>query len=411
MPFIVRLALYSCGYAKYPWYSDEDVIMDLYSYYRCYFFEVVAIFTAAVLAFRIGLFPENRKKMKIFIPLAVYAGMILLSTLLSVNMGASFTGNFYQFQGVLVLLGYLVFCLYAYQVMEQEKDYKTIWYGIVAVFIVMAVLGIFQIAKKDLLDGKSVLFSGTPCQIAGLKQYLKKDYENLLTVDIICHGVPSKRFFQSFMEDYGKKLGGTITEFYFRDKSKGQGMITRSVYKDMTGENKEEVLIGGLTAYIHFFSKSYIYRKNCYSCPFASEKRVGDLTLGDFWGFHEEYPSYDEKQGLSNGKGVSCILVNTNQGKATLEQCEGQFVLMTSDFEKVARHNDQLHSPSKYSPKREQILELYQKEGYEAVDRYFHKNYKKDILKYTVSGMLPKGLKRKLKTSKNIGWKECNMEK
>ncbi len=252
-------------------------------------------------------------------------------------------------------------------------------------------------AKKDLLDGKSVLFSGTPCQIAGLKQYLKKDYENLLTVDIICHGVPSKRFFQSFMEDYGKKLGGTITEFYFRDKSKGQGMITRSVYKDMTGENKEKVLIGGLTAYIHFFSKSYIYRKNCYSCPFASEKRVGDLTLGDFWGFHEEYPSYDEKQGLSNGKGVSCILVNTNQGKATLEQCEGQFVLMTSDFEKVARHNDQLHSPSKYSPKREQILELYQKEGYEAVDRYFHKNYKKDILKYTVSGMLPKGLKRNIK--------------
>ena len=247
------------------------------------------------------------------------------------------------------------------------------------------------------MDGKSVLFSGTPCQIAGLKQYLKKDYENLLTVDIICHGVPSKRFFQSFMEDYGKKLGGTITEFYFRDKSKGQGMITRSVYKDMTGENKEKVLIGGLTAYIHFFSKSYIYRKNCYSCPFASEKRVGDLTLGDFWGFHEEYPSYDEKQGLSNGKGVSCILVNTNQGKVALEQCESQFVLMTSDFEKVARHNDQLHSPSKYSPKREQILELYQKEGYEAVDRYFHKNYKKDILKYTVSGMLPKGLKRNIK--------------
>ena len=66
MPFIVRLALYSCGYAKYPWYSDEDVIMDLYSYYRCYFFEVVAIFTAAVLAFRIGLFPENRKNENIY---------------------------------------------------------------------------------------------------------------------------------------------------------------------------------------------------------------------------------------------------------------------------------------------------------------------------------------------------------
>ena len=251
--------------------------------------------------------------------------------------------------------------------------------------------------KKDLLDGKSALFSGTPCQIAGLKQYLKKDYENLLTVDIICHGVPSKRFFQSFMEDYGKKLGGTITEFYFRDKSKGQGMITRSVYKNKNGERQEKVITGNLLSYVNLFLRSFTYRKNCYSCPFASEKRVGDLTLGDFWGFHEEYPSYDEKQGLSNGKGVSCILVNTNQGKVALEQCESQFVLMTSDFEKVARHNDQLHSPSKYSPKREQILELYQKEGYEAVDRYFHKNYKKDILKYTVSGMLPKGLKRNIK--------------
>ena len=174
-------------------------------------------------------------------------------------------------------------------------------------------------------------------------------------------------------------------------------MITRSVYKNKHGERQEKVITGNLLSYVNLFSRSFTYRKNCYSCPFASEKRVGDLTLGDFWGFHEEYPSYDEKQGLSNGKGVSCILVNTNQGKATLEQCEGQFVLMTSDFEKVARHNDQLHSPSKYSPKREQILELYQKEGYEAVDRYFHKNYKKDILKYTVSGMLPKGLKRNIK--------------
>lgn len=117
------------------------------------------------------------------------------------------------------------------------------------------------------------------------------------------------------MEDYGKKLGGTITEFYFRDKSKGQGMITRSVYKNKHGERQEKVITGNLLSYVNLFLRSFTYRKNCYSCPFASEKRVGDLTLGDFWGFHEEYPSYDEKQGLSNGKGVSCILVNTNQGK------------------------------------------------------------------------------------------------
>ena len=81
-----------------------------------------------------------------------------------------------------------------------------------------------------------------------------------------------------------------------------------------------------------FFFKSYTYRENCYSCPFASEERVGDLTVGDFWGFHEEYPSYDVKQGLSNGKGISCLLVNTDKGNNVLEQCEDQFALMTSDF-------------------------------------------------------------------------------
>lgn len=252
-------------------------------------------------------------------------------------------------------------------------------------------------AKRDLIQGKVVLFSGTPCQIAGLKKYLKKEYNNLITIDIICHGVPSKRLFQDFIEFHGKKLGGKITEFYFRDKTKGQGMITRSVYVGEGHGFKEKVLMGGRTAYIHFFSKSYTYRENCYSCPFASEERVGDLTVGDFWGFHEEYPSYDVKQGLSNGKGISCVLVNTDKGNNVLEQCEDQFVLMTSDFEKVAKHNDQLHSPSKYSPKREEILKLYKEKGYEAVDQYFHKTCKKDIVKYTISGMVPKGLKRTIK--------------
>lgn len=90
-------------------------------------------------------------------------------------------------------------------------------------------------------------------------------------------------------------------------------------------------------------------------------------------------------------------MVNTDKGNNVLEQCEDQFVLMTSDFEKVAKHNDQLHSPSKYSPKREEILKLYKEKGYEAVDQYFHKTCKKDIVKYTISGMMPKGLKRAVK--------------
>ena len=252
-------------------------------------------------------------------------------------------------------------------------------------------------AKRDLQAEKVVLFSGTPCQIAGLRKYVTREYSNLITVDIICHGVPNKRLFQDFIDYHGKKIGGRITEFYFRDKSKGQGMVSRCVYIDANQKEREKVQVGGCTAYIHFFLKSYTYRHNCYTCPFASKKRVGDITVGDFWGFHEEYPDYDEKRGLSNGKGISCMLINTEKGQNLLEICKSQFILMNSDFEKVAKHNEQLHSPSKYSTKREIVMELYKRKKYEGVDRYFRKYYKKDIANYMISGVLPKGFKRKIK--------------
>ena len=256
----------------------------------------------------------------------------------------------------------------------------------------------YRKAKQDLVSGKDVLFTGTPCQIAGLKQYLKKDYENLLTAEIICHGVPSKKLFQEFMDHYGKELGGKIHAFYFRDKSKGQGMVTRCVYKDTLGNTKENIKNGNLLAYIFFFLKSYTYRINCYSCPFARPERAADITLGDYWGFHEEYPQYRESQGLSNSRGISCVLVNSEKGKKIWDACQEQFVSMPSEFEKVARHNDQLKKPSEYNhQKREALLQIFEKEGYTGVERYFKTNFKKDIAKQTIAGMVPKDLKRSIK--------------
>lgn len=255
----------------------------------------------------------------------------------------------------------------------------------------------YEEAREDLIAERKVLFSGTPCNIAGLKKFLRKDYDNLFTVEIICHGVPSTKLFQDFLDDYGNKLGGAVQDFYFRDKSKGQGMITRIVWKSERGEVKEKVMVGGLLSYMNFFLKSYTYRINCYSCPYATKDRVADLTIGDFWGFHEEYPNYKESKGLSNSKGISCVLVNTRQGQNMLNQCNNDFILMSSEFEKVERHNDQLHAPSKYSEKRELILSLYRDNGYSAVDSYFQHNFKKERVKYRISGALPKGFKRKIK--------------
>ena len=255
----------------------------------------------------------------------------------------------------------------------------------------------YKRAKEDLLLEKDVLFTGTPCQIAGLKQYLKKDYDHLLTVEIICHGVPSQRLFHDFLDFYGKKLGGKITEFYFRDKAKGQGMFSRCVYEDSSGNKKEKTINGYLLAYMFFFLKSYTYRINCYSCPFAQVERAADITLGDYWGFHEEYPQYRESQGLSNSKGISCVLINSEKGKKIWDACQDQFIVLPSTFDKAARHNDQLKKPSVYNPQREILLRIFEKEGYAGIERYFRAHFKKDIVKHAISGAAPKDLKRLVK--------------
>lgn len=93
MPFIIHLAEYSCGYSKYLWYAENDTIQDLYCYYRSYFFEVIAVITLAVLVFRMGLYKENRKPWRMFVPLGLYAVMTVVSTGFSVNVTASTSGN------------------------------------------------------------------------------------------------------------------------------------------------------------------------------------------------------------------------------------------------------------------------------------------------------------------------------
>ena len=163
------------------------------------------------------------------------------------------------------------------------------------------------------------------------------------------------------------------------------------------GQVKDTVKLGETLSYICFFLKSYTYRENCYSCPYARKERGADLTLGDFWGFHEEYPDVTAQSGLSNSKGISCVLVNSERGQILLEQCKERLYLMEAEFEKISRHNAQLQHPSSLSPRREEILTLYHSGGYPAVEQYFQKNFRMTRARGTLSGMLPKGLKRLLK--------------
>lgn len=152
LPWIVHLAIYSCGYAEYEWYAAEDVIADFFCYYKSYFLDVVAIFSAIILAFRLGLYKEKTKNMKIYIPLLVYGVFVMLSTIFSINPKASLQGNFESFESVLVLIAYIIMSVYAYQIMEYERDYKIIWYAIVGIGIAFSVMGILQVFGYDFMD-------------------------------------------------------------------------------------------------------------------------------------------------------------------------------------------------------------------------------------------------------------------
>ena len=256
--------------------------------------------------------------------------------------------------------------------------------------------GIFRKAEEILRSGKQLLFSGTPCQIAALKAYLRKDYENLFTVDLICHGVPSLRLFNDYIDLYEKKHSCTVTDFRFRDKSSGQGMYYRITEK--RGETSfKKRKSGKLSSYFGLFLKGAIYRENCYSCPYASEKRISDITIGDYWGIYQEHGDEIRKAGLDNRKGISCVLINTDKGSRMWDIISSELRSFESELRKVSAHNEQLRKPSAKPAGRTKIMRAYISGGYKAVDEIYRKDIRFKKYLYMLEPYIPKILKRNMK--------------
>lgn len=252
----------------------------------------------------------------------------------------------------------------------------------------------YQQAKGYLEKGKKVLFSGTPCQIAGLKSFLGKKYVNLLTVDIICHGVPSEKIFLSYLHSLEKKYGGKIKYFTFRDKRIGWGINGRVVFDVENRKNKSIRLWQSGSSYLYYFIRGWLYRENCYRCKYAGRNRPGDITLGDYWGIEKQHPEF-LSSGWDEGNGISVIVVNTEKGQNILGELK-KIECKQSQFEKAAVANGQLKHPSEKG-KRNEILELYKKNGWGALEKRYKK--KIGIKKYSsqIKYVIPKRLKRWLK--------------
>ena len=208
----------------------------------------------------------------------------------------------------------------------------------------------YREAKDFLKQGRQVLFSGTPCQIAGLKKYLRKDYDNLLTVDVVCHGVPSPLVWRTYLDETRKQLRAergvgkntvssslnelpVITGISFRDKTNGwkkygfrlcyaaSEAASNSVSASATNEEKEMLQPFSDNLFMQGFLANLYLRPSCYACAARSGKSGSDISIADFWGIQNYYPEFDDD------KGVGLILVNSEKGKLSYDIVDVQNIV------------------------------------------------------------------------------------
>jgi coenzyme F420-reducing hydrogenase beta subunit len=166
----------------------------------------------------------------------------------------------------------------------------------------------FVEAKEYLECGKSVLYSGTPCQIMGLKTFLKNEYKNLFTVDFVCHGVPSQQLFDDYLQFRAAHQKDKLLEFDFRVTDSHHPLYNG---RELWSRNKKQYhkpLIWQNDSYYFAFMYGITCRDSCYQCRYACRNRVSDITLGDFWGIEKYDPLYEHSYG------VSLVLFNTEKG-------------------------------------------------------------------------------------------------
>ena len=225
--------------------------------------------------------------------------------------------------------------------------------------------------RADLEAGREVLFSGTPCQVDGLLAYLGGPQDGLLTVDIVCHGVPSQKFFLDCMgfEFKGAHLDGVR----FRDTREGWGCgggtttttTTTPVFHRYITRDKPFSPINSY--YYKSFLAGDVYRESCYRCPYAGGERPGDLTIGDFWGIDVE------ASGLDSRRGISVVIANTPKGESLLSYIKCKSSWAERPLEEAVKGNRQLMHPTPRPDVRDTVLDRWLQEGIDVLEAEYRR--------------------------------------
>lgn len=240
----------------------------------------------------------------------------------------------------------------------------------------------YEHAKKMLEDGRVVLFTGTPCQIGGLKSYLGKDYDNLICQDIVCHGVPSQYVWQHYKKLISKDK--KLVNMSFRDKSTGWKRYSLKFDFEDGSSYKE---IGNENAYIKGFINNLYLRPSCYKCAYKTLHRQSDITLADFWGVEGIVPNLDDD------RGTSLLFINSKKGQDLFEKIKDSVEYNEVDIERAIVFNPCAVKSCKSNKNRDKFIEEYEKNDFNGLIEIMTKLEQKSKL-----SIISKKIIRKLKT-------------
>lgn len=250
---------------------------------------------------------------------------------------------------------------------------------------------IFQSVKEQLESNRQVLFSGTPCQVAGLKSFLHRDYDNLFCIDFVCHGVPSPLVWKEYIK-YREDVDNedeVPQRINLRNKESGWSKYSYSV--EIVYQDKKRYFCKyNEDPFMRFFVGDYILRKSCGECHFKGYSRDSDITLGDFWGIWDIDPDMDDN------KGTSLVLTHSTKGEEMFKAISSNIKSKSVSLEQASAMNPSLTQSVAHKPTREHVLYEISQNGFCAALPYLKSSqYNKDIIKENVLSIIKKLLKHK----------------
>ncbi len=240
---------------------------------------------------------------------------------------------------------------------------------------------IYKNVKELLQKGRLVFFTGTPCQVSALKLYLRKPFKNLLTADLICHGVPSPLMFSMVVEYLEEKYKGKVIDYQFRSKKLTGWSRVSACTMLINGKRKYIYYDEMMRAFFQAFLDGHVLRMDCYQCPFTRTERPGDFTMADFWSLNATNPKFPRQH-----RGVSMILVNTEKGKTIFEECSSHIHMESSDINVIlSGFNYQLKHPTVLTSERNDIFNFLKNNTEEFIHKYLRGNIPEDKRKFYIT--------------------------